>query len=390
MKYSPPKSHQDKRLNKYRNRRRIVLTGVALVNLALIAGCDASRQSEAQTTQSESANAAGAAENTVGAAQNGAGVAQDTLSGPQTNSSDTQSGTAPPVEVKLNVLPYGGQDGTFELLENWTFGSKRADSTVHNKTELGQHFYFRYIFGYGELDNLPTYWSYHRDYPDGDPRSLHVFGDDTLTLKGRIPPGGGLWPRGIESGMLRAKDPIKPGMYIEMRAKLTAGLGAWPAFWLAPGVESDTGEFSGLTWPPEIDIFEFMNWQGRTETRVMTGDVQTNGDPEKYGNPFDIFTKMKNKEYTPGFDFSAQFHVFALDWRTDAPVWLLDGIPIKQTHYEWPAGPANLLITNQIGMTLANVDLTGMTADTSQWNYVIDYIRIWKRSSVPPAPTEGS
>jgi beta-glucanase (GH16 family) len=124
-----------------------------------------------------------------------------------------------------------------------------------------------------------------------------------------------------------------------------------------------------------------MNWQGRTETRVMMGNVLSNGDPEKYGNPYDIFSKFVNKEYKPGFDFAEGFHVFALDWRKDVPIWLLDGVPIKQTHYEWPGPLANLLITNQIGMSVDGVNLTGMTDDESQWDYVIDYVRIWKRTT---------
>lgn len=283
------------------------------------------------------------------------------------------------------VLPFG-QKGKFELVKNWTFGRTRAGATIRSRADLDREFHYRYIHEGGKLDGLKTYWSYHRDYPDGDPRNLHVLDAGTLTLKGRIPAGGGLRPRGIESGILRAKPPIGPGAYIEMRAKLPFGVGAWPAFWLVPGVQYPDGTFSELVWPPEIDIFEFFNWQGRKRTRVMTGHVQTAGKPEKYGNPHDLFTKFKKGEYEPGFDFSSDFHVFALDWREDAPIWVLDGQPIKQTRYVWNAPLAHLLVTNQIGMTLDNVNLKEMVADESQWNYVIDYIRVWERSSVPENP----
>ena len=280
--------------------------------------------------------------------------------------------------------PYG-QSGSFKLLKDWTFGRNRPDATVRTKQDLDRDFYYRYIFAGGNLDNITTYWSYHRDYPDGDPRSLHVFTDRSLILKGRIPPNGGLHPRGIESGMLRAKFPVTPGMYVEMRARLTYGIGAWPAFWLEPGVQHDNNTFSALPWPPEIDIFEFFNWQGRPRTRIMTGNIQVDHKPESFGNPHDLWTEFKKGEYAPGVDFSEDFHVFALDWRENQPIWLLDGKPIKQTSYEWKAPPAHILVTNQIGIAFG--DMKDMKADEAQWDYVIDYIRVWQQKLVPGAPT---
>jgi Glycosyl hydrolases family 16 len=281
--------------------------------------------------------------------------------------------------------PYG-QNGSFELLKDWTFGRNRPEATIRSRHDLDQNFYYRYIFAGGLQDGISTYWSYHRDYPDGDPRSLHVFTDSSLVLKGRIPPNGGLHYRGIESGMLRGKFPVTAGMYIEMRAKLPYGIGAWPAFWLEPGIQYDNGTFSPLPWPPEVDIFEFFNWQGRPRTKIMTGNIQVNKQPDKFGKPHDIWTHFNKGEYAPGIDFSADFHVFALDWQENQPVWLLDGKPIKQTYYEWHAPPAHILVTNQLGIAYA--DMSGMKADESQWDYVIDFIRVWRHTSVPAAPKD--
>lgn len=287
-------------------------------------------------------------------------------------------------EPKPFLLKPAGQE--FTLVKNWTFGNKRPDATVRNKAALDQDFAYRYIWEGGKLDKFSTYWSYHRDYPEGDPRSLHVFSDNALTLKGRIPPGGGLRERGIESGMLRARLPITPGMYIEMRAKLPGGVGVWPSFWLEQGVQYPDGTFS----PPskalsEIDIFEFFNWDGRPETRIMTCNVQTFAGAAAYGHPHDIFTLLQDAGYERhldlGFDCSKDFHVFALDWVKDKPIWLLDGKPIKQTYYEWQGPPPHVTVVDSIGMNLPGVKQTQMVADEKQWDYAIDYIRVWNHTS---------
>lgn len=289
------------------------------------------------------------------------------------------------------IQPFGndfdlGKTGCrFSLVKNWTFGSRRMDATVRNRAELDQEFYYRYIYDGGKLDKLSTYWSQHRDYPEGDPKSLHVFGGDSLTLKGRIPPGGGLRDRGLEAGMLRGKIPIEEGMFIEMRARLPRGVGTWPAFWLNGGVQNPDGTFSKLSWPPEIDIFEFFNWNGRPKSRIMECNIQTNGKPQAFGNPHNIFQNGKweknypNKGFDTGVDCSEGFHVFALDWRKNEPIWLFDGKPIKQTYYEWNGSPAHVLITNQLGMMMPGTKISEMKPDEKNWDYVVDYVRIWKR-----------
>lgn len=280
---------------------------------------------------------------------------------------------------KNHTIPYGQE---WELVKDWTFGNNRPDATVRNKDQLDREFYYRYIYENAKLDTLATYWSYHRDYPEGDPRSLHVFDADTLTLKGRIPPGGGLRLGGIESGMLRSKIPFVPGMYVEMRCKVTRGVGAWPNFWINPGIQYEDGTFSKLPWPPEIDIFEFFGFKNQAKPTTFESNVQVNNQPGNYGPPRNIFTAFQKGHYSPGMDFSEDFHVFALDWIEDRPIWLLDGHPIKQTYYEWPAPAAHILICNSIGIEFAKDDMKAMTADESNWNFVIDYVRVFKRPGV--------
>ncbi len=73
-------------------------------------------------------------------------------------------------EPKPFLLKSDGQE--FHLVKNWPFGNKRPDATVRNKADLDQEFFYRYIWEGGKLDKFKTYWSYHRDYPEGDPKSL--------------------------------------------------------------------------------------------------------------------------------------------------------------------------------------------------------------------------
>lgn len=49
-----------------------------------------------------------------------------------------------------------------------------------------------------------------------------------------------------------------------------------------------------------------------------------------------------------GFDCSKDFHVFALDWVENKPIWLVDGKPIKQTYYEWTEPGAHLVVASSI------------------------------------------
>lgn len=41
--------------------------------------------------------------------------------------------------------------------------------------------------------------------------------------------------------------------------------------------------------------------------------------------------------------------------------------------------PAHILITNQLGITFG--DMSKMTRDETNWDYEIDYVRVWRRVS---------
>jgi beta-glucanase (GH16 family) len=112
---------------------------------------------------------------------------------------------------------------------------------------------------------------------------------------------------------------------------------------------------------------------------VLETTVHPARDSEGFRAPYDLIPTMNHGRHDPGIDFAQDFHVFALDWVRDRPIWLLDGSPIRQMAFHWAGPPAHLLVTNQIGMNLRGVDLTGMTATESNWDFTLDYLRVWRR-----------
>lgn len=99
--------------------------------------------------------------------------------------------------------------------------------------------------------------------------------------------------------------------YFEIRARLPAGKGLWPAFWLLP---------VSREWPPEIDVFEVL------------------GD-----NPRRLYmTVHSTRAKTAGFDalvadMSADFHDYGVLWTRETIAWYFDGRRMAAT-----ATPADL------------------------------------------------
>jgi serralysin len=135
--------------------------------------------------------------------------------------------------------------------------------------------------------------------------------------------------------------------YFEMRARLPAGKGLWPAFWLLP---ADGG------WPPEIDVMESV------------------GDPSKaYVTAHSKLAKSVGVEMklTAG-----QFHTFAVAWDAKQLIWYLDG---RETARQ--ATPADL---DKPMFMLVNLALGGGWAGAPDATtpfpakFTIDYVRAYR------------
>lgn len=91
--------------------------------------------------------------------------------------------------------------------------------------------------------------------------------------------------------------------YFEMRARMPAGRGFWPAFWLLPK--------SGI-WPPEIDVVE---GSGARPQRIHLGIIEKGRSRQRPG-----------KRTVDGVvDTTDGFHVYGAEWTADDVRFFVDG-----------------------------------------------------------------
>lgn len=139
--------------------------------------------------------------------------------------------------------------------------------------------------------------------------------------------------------------------YFEMKAKLPAGQGLWPAFWLLP---------TDLSWPPEIDIMEVVG----SAPNQLVNSVHFDAGGHQMKNTISILEGM-----TTGF------HTYGVDWQRDKITWYFDGAKVYET--ATPAGmdkPMYMLANLAVGG-----DWPGSPDGTTTFpaTLQIDYIRAY-------------
>lgn len=177
--------------------------------------------------------------------------------------------------------------------------------------------------------------------------------DGVLRLEARAEPR---WYRGVEqhyvSGTVttHTRFSFRFGRF-EVRAKVPAGKGLWPAAWLLP---------ESLKWPPEIDLFEF---RGQEPTQVLL--------THHWLGSLGAF-RFNSGEFV-GPDFSRGFHVFSVEWTQEVLRWSIDGVVRHEASEHIPAVPMYLNVGLAVGGTLP-----GPPSEETRFPAVleIDWIRV--------------
>jgi len=161
------------------------------------------------------------------------------------------------------------------------------------------------------------------------------------------------------SGVITSYDAFKFTYgYVEARARVPLGRGYWPAFWLLNAYYVDD--------KPEIDIMEFI---GNDQDVVY----------HTY-HYFDSSGELRSTESqpTPGIDYSAEFHTYAVEWKPGTLTYFIDG---KEVHrFSDPK------VSQQEMYILANTAIGGWWAgspdDTTGFpgEYALDYIRVYQKN----------
>jgi len=151
---------------------------------------------------------------------------------------------------------------------------------------------------------------------------------------------------------------------VEVRAKLPAGGGTWPAIWMLGDNITTVG------WPAcgEIDIMEHTgNDLGITSSAIHN----TSG----HGNtPY-----VKHRDLDE--DVTTEFHIYAINWTKDKIDFLVDDVihytyqPTVKTAANWPFDKDQFIILNiAMGGTLGGVIDANFTTSTME----IDYVRVYQ------------
>lgn len=193
-----------------------------------------------------------------------------------------------------------------------------------------------------------------------------------LVLLSENKPSGDLPYR---SGQVISKPEWKHGRW-EVRAKLPATTGMWPAIWLLPDVEK-------YPWPSggEIDIME-----NRGNEPALTSSAFHYGTQTPYKHDF-VFDEHQARRGADLVNYTADFHTYAAEWDEHSVRFCVDGINYFTVYDQDVNGflsqrvtPMQLVLNTAVGgHFLPDPD------DSTVWpqRFEIDWVRVYRARQTP-------
>jgi len=206
-----------------------------------------------------------------------------------------QVDTTFPKEMKVDYIKVYNQDGSLDWEDNFEGEKVNRD-------------YWSFEVGNGHKQGIPGWGNNELQYyTDGENAKVE---DGNLVITAKKEQRSdqyGSYDYTSTRMITRDKVNMKYGK-VEIRAKLPAGQGLWPAFWM---LGSDIAE---NPWPAcgEIDIMEF-----------IAGDVDEVHGTVHGPNHFGGGGITENYELEEG-NFVDSYHTFTLEWTPDAIRWYID------------------------------------------------------------------
>ncbi|PTX44845.1 glycosyl hydrolase family 16 [Christiangramia gaetbulicola] len=147
---------------------------------------------------------------------------------------------------------------------------------------------------------------------------------------------------------------------VEVRAKLPAGGGTWPAIWML-----------GAEWPEEA-------WPGVGEMDIMEF---VGNDPDRVSSALHFPGNSGGNAIvgaTEGFtDLTTEFHIYEVEWTTDKIIFSVDGTPHLEFNNNDDTPFQNdfyLLLNVAMGGTLGG----NIAADFQESSMEVDYVRVYQ------------
>ena len=157
---------------------------------------------------------------------------------------------------------------------------------------------------------------------------------------------------------------------VEVRAKLPAIKGTWPAIWMMP----NDSEYGGWPRSGEIDIMEHVGYDPNVVYFTAHTWQHNGGNDNKHHNSMVVINPS-----TP----SADFHVYALEWTEKKLTWYVDGkrgytmVRNSPTWIDWPFDRDFYLILN-LAWGGGWGGRYGIDPEKLPQTYEVDYVRIFQ------------